>query len=353
MTRGSSPHDDRRRRVRTTNAVWTPGPGQWALGAYKICQQITDTIPEDQEAVWEDADHIRFCIRPQPVIPATFDENAQVTPQFHTRGVGIYQIGRGVLVKFKHMGMGGSSREPEAMKLIQKEAPSVPVPEVFHHWKDPEWFCYVTIMREIPGREIGMVWFALDESQKQRLAEEAADHFRAIAEIQSETAQYANGENLCDGLIVSSTDSIYLDEWAEPEQGSLRFNFKQLNEYRQSKRWPLLPEGYGDRFHLCYMDANPDHFFVSDGVTTLPDEYVYSMPLEEQAKLHISVIIDFERSGFFPKFIVSWQFQGLFRHGLANHEYGKPDSAASEFDHAVIKALIKLGFPDPGPISAY
>lgn len=211
------------------------------------------------------------------------------------------------------------------MKLIRKEAPSVPVPEVFHHWKDPKWFCHVTIMREVPGREIGMVWFALDESQKQRLAEEAADHFRAIAEIQSETAQYANGENLIDALIVpSADDSIYGNEWAGPEQTSLRLNFKQLNEYRQSKRRPLLPEAYGDRFHLCHMDANPDHFFVSDGVTILPDEYVYSMPLEEQAKLHICAIIDFERSGFYPQFMVSWQFHGLCRHGLANHKYGLP-----------------------------
>lgn len=98
------------------------------------------------------------------------------------------------------------------------------------------------------------------------------------------------------------------------------------------------------------MDPNPDHVFVSGFVTTPPMDYVHSMPLEEQAKLHISGIIDFERSGFYPKFMVSWQFRGLPTFGLANHKYGLPDAAASEFDNAIIKALIKLGFPDPEPI---
>ena len=369
--RSPSPYDDRRRRLRTRNAVWTIGPGQWAIGAYKICQQITDTIPKDQEAVWEDADHVRFCIRPHPVIPAMFDENAQMTPQFHTRAVGIYLIGRGVLVKVKHIGEGGSSREAETMKLIRKKTPSVPIPEVLHNWKDPKWFCHVTIMREIPGIELDQVWFALDESQKQRLAEEAANHFRTVAEIQSETAQYANGENLCDGLIVPPLTDRFPGEWGEPEQNPHRFNFKQLNEYRQGHRFPspLLSEDYGDRFHLCHMDPNPSHFFISDGVTIPPErpyhffvsdgvtipygKRVHSMPLKEQVKLHISGIIDWERAGFFPKCIISWQFHGLLTNGLSHYRYGNPDSSSYEFHNAMKKALIKLGFPDPKKIHIY
>ncbi|KAL6713037.1 hypothetical protein ACLMJK_009433 [Lecanora helva] len=351
--RGTPPYDDQGRRLRPTNCVWTPQPGQWALGAHKICQQITDEIPEDHEAIWEDVDHNRFCIRPQPVVPATFDENMQIKPIFHTSAVGIYKIGRGVIVKFKHMGKGGSDREPEAMKLIRKEAPSVPVPDVFHHWKDPTWFLYITIMREVPGVEIGGVWFALEESQKQRLAEEVAEHFRAIASIQRETASYANGENLSDGYLIPDSYEIFTNEWAEPEKGAHRLNFKQLNEYRQSKELPLLPGEPGDSFHLCHMDANPDHIFVSDGVTTLPNEYIKHLPLEEQAKLHVCAIIDFERAAFYPKFMVTWQLQSVLRHGLANHIYGKPSSAADEFDEEVIKALMKLGFPNPEGIRVW
>ena len=351
---GGTPADDHQgRRLRTNNAVWTLGPGKWALGAYKICQQITDTIPEDQEAVWEDADHNRFCIRPQPVTPAQFDENALVAPRFSYQPTGLYEIGRGIIVKFRHMGFGGSSREPAAMKLVRKEAPSVPVPEVFHHWKDPTWFCYVTIMQEAPGHDIAGLWYALEESQKQRLAEEVAEHMRVLAEIQSDVAVYANGDNLCDNTIVPFNYLMWADEWAEPERIPHRFNFKELNELRKRFRKRPMPEEYGDRFHFCHMDIDSFHVRVSDGVTKLPDGIVHSMPLEEQAKLHVCAFVNWVKAGFFPKFMVSYPF--LFAEGssLPYRQCGQSPLTGGEFHRAVMRALTKLGFPDPRIIDGF
>ena len=334
------------RLVRPNNAVWEISPVQSAIGSLKICQKITDSVPEDQEAVWEDADHTRFCIRPNPTgIPATYDENALVEPAFDTRGVGIYLISHGVVVKVKSLNTGGSSREPEAMKMIRKQAPSVPVPEVLHHWDDPHWFCHITIMRQVPGMPIAWAWYKLDPVHQQRLVQEIADHIQAVGEIQSEIAIYANGESLADGKLIPKGPNYEFDI---PDHNDYYFNMKQLKEFLDAEDWPhkCPPEGLGDRFHFCHMDPSPWHFFIYNGVEPPPPGLVQNIPLEEQAKLHISGIIDWERSGFFPRYMVSHQFQGLPLLGLPDHQYGMPSRTADEFEDAVGDELVKRGFPD-------
>ena len=174
-----------------------------------LIEEVTDPIIQkhDQEATWRDAEQIQFRARPlSHDIIKLYSEDKLVKSPSCTRVGGIYVIGRDVLVRAKWLGIGGSSAEPAAMQVIRKEAPSVPVPEVLHHWRDESWFCHFTIMRYLPGSPISSIWYALAPVHQQRLAKEITDHIHTVAQIQPETSQYPKGVALYDRRVMDDPE---------------------------------------------------------------------------------------------------------------------------------------------------
>lgn len=320
-----------------------------------LVETIVDLTPreEDQEAVWKIGNKVQFRARPLPEeLLELFDDSKVIVPprELSNRSVGIYELGHGVLLKAKRLGMGGSAAEPAAMQLIRKEAPSVPVPEVFHHWRDEVWFCHFTLMRQVPGMDIGSVWFALAPEHQQRLAEEVAVHMHTVAQITTETSQRADGTPEYDQRVMS--DPVMWEEpreFIEPPYIDYHLTAKQIYdglEARGDTYYTL--EEMGDRFHLCHMDASPHHFFIADNTGSAKYEWMTAetIPLEEQESMHVSGIIDWERSGFFLRYAVAWQFPHAPM-PLPYYLVKKPMRAGDEFSDAVTEALVKLGWPDP------
>ena len=357
------------------NAVWSIGENRWALGVHKICEVVAgDSIPQDSHASWLDNSGVRYCIRDRPLDMAKDFDETKIVPIAKCNsgstiahpGMAIYRLGEGVIVRAKKIGQGGNSNDALTLTMIREFKPKVPVPEPLYHWKDSNWFCYFTIMREIPGVEIYWVWWGLAEKHRKRLMLEAARHLQQVGEITCPLAISADGHSISGGGMMPSR---FVDD--EKEQCTIDFGPltpKGLHD-RLSRRVKIGydysvpdPEGkeWGTKFHLCQMDMQPEHFFVSDGEPVPPratddwwDPPVYSP--ERQERLHISGIIDWEKSGFFPRFMVSRQVIDVYGGALQTNNCPDiiskpslpPPERAWDFTNSLVEALVEIGEQDP------
>ncbi len=327
------------------------------MGVHMICEIVWDEVPDDSLTSWVDDSNVRVCIRRRPSeMPRKHDGSniaelmfGVVAPQ-KNRSMAIFRMGNCVLVKLKWLGLGGSRREPAAMELIRQKAPSVPIPEPLYDWKDPDWFCYFIIMREIRGVAMLDAWWGLAEEHQQRLLREMALHIKAVGDITSPVSVSADGEPFADGMMVWRFEEY--NEDMEPGRAAGPFTPEQLHEYataNTSKRNLQLPPSLGEEFYLCHMDPAPDHFMISDGQPHPPRDKNLQVrfPPERQAGLRVVGIIDWERAGFLPRLMVSWQFRAIIHGQLHTRKLGLPDTDGMEFLDAMVDELVKLGCEDP------
>jgi len=205
-------------------------------------------------------------------------------------------------------------------------------------------------MREFRGVEMRDAWWGLDDEHRQRLAREIALHLQAVGDVTSPVAVSADGEPLVDGCMVFMSEKYTED--VEPSRGPGPFTPKQLHENataNTTRKCLQLPPSLGEEFHLCHMDPAPDHFIISDGTPNPPLDKNSSInyPRERQAGLHVVGIIDWERSGFFPRFMISWQFRAILHGQLPTHSLGLPETKEMEFLDNTVGELVKLGCEDP------
>ena len=306
----------------------------WALGSCMICGEVEheDNIPKDALANWKDDAQKVFYVRSRP--DDLHEEGAPVKPLTANSSMAVFRIGQGVLLKAKLLIFAGSDKEGFALTLLHDYTPSVPAPEPLHHWKDQHWSCSFVIMREMHGARLDQAWFSLLEEHRDRLAKETARIFSKVADIGSPLATFADGEALNDGHWIS-----------EPNLGP--FTAKGLYKYMTKTQTKVPKPSY--YFHLCHCDLVPDHFFVSDGLPLPPPDaetHLVQVPVERQANLRISGIIDWEMAAFLPKWMATKQF---WNHagGLPWKMAGVDKSRHDEFHRAVILELVKMGFDDP------
>ena len=348
------------------NAIWEIGaePGcRWAIGVHKICERLYDGLtPEDAEAVWTDEDQVRFCIRPRPATMAPDYNEERLASPMQVSGctenwsTTIFRIGRGVLVKAKWIGFRGRAAEPAAMQLIRREAPSVPVPSVLHHWEDLEWFCYFTVMREVHGVSMFHVWYGLDEEHRKRLVKEIAHYLKIVGDISSRHAVTADGEPLADNILVSPGGGY--SKQIKPPRAPGPFTAQELYGHVKAKasaknKKLKLPSNWGNQLYFCHMDTKPGHFIISDGHPLPPrdEQGLISFSPERQAHLRVVGIIDWERAAFYPRFMVTYQLSGWICLGdqrpVENNIGRFPLARGSDFLEAVIREMVTLGCDDP------
>ena len=343
--------------------MWKVGNNRWAIGLDIICEAVPNdaAVPDDALADWKDDDQERFCVRPrlEKLQPDTERESAEmlqgpVWPVWNS-AMAIFKVGKGVIVKAKWCGEGGSSREGAAMELIRQRAPGVCVPEPLYHWKDEKWFCYFIIMRQAPGCSLDDAWFSLKDEHKRRLMMEAAIQLKMVGDITSPLAIHANGDALCSSGITKEAD--FVDPDTENPPGPGPFTPVQLYEWQQKKQEirPLVEEPPlpTENFHFCHMSPIAEKIFISDGKPLPSWEGKHSairIPPERQAGLRISGIIDWGRSGFFPRWMVSYQIKESLDHHVTPWNADETDYSEVDFDRGMISALVKLGCDNPDKV---
>lgn len=97
------------------------------------------------------------------------------------------------------------------MKFVQKNAPSVHVPETYYSWVDQEWQRSFVLMHRAPGQSLDDAWEKLTERQQRKIALELAAHVEILAQFTSTRLESVDGQGLGDShLILSTRDTMNL-----------------------------------------------------------------------------------------------------------------------------------------------
>ena len=324
-------------------SIWPTGDGQWAVGTLMLCERLPSgaNAPKSTVARWKDADGVDYCLYPrddQPLSPDKDPAHALVKPKNFSSA--IFEIGCDVLIKAKFTSLPWDNNEGEAIALVRERAPSVPVPEVIHYWRDPEWERAFLVMRRVHGKTIDDAWFKISAKDQQQVLKEMAAHIKATADITAPRFQDPVG-----GPVTVSTfagDDLFETQWGPrsiPWPGP--FTADELREHMRKEAGGVEPPEMGSDFHFYHRDIGPANVILS-GTDSPSTE-------STESTVHVAAIIDWEVAGFFPKFwipfwIVSWPGD----HGLSltMQQCDEDVMLSREYQDGLNTWLRRQGFPN-------
>ncbi|MCJ1391320.1 hypothetical protein MMC18_004183 [Xylographa bjoerkii] len=257
------------------------------------CERLEHcNTPEDAITVWKDADGVAYCLRPQdPVLEQ--NEYGPLNKPFNHRqwSSALFEIGKDILVKVKYSPPAWYSIEGDAMNLVRRCAPAVPVPECIHYWIDQKWNRSFLIMPRIHGVLLNDAWWYLSEKEKEGICSELAAYQDLIGRnITSNVFQGVTGEayrhrifsaiDLCIGRWDSDTRDV---------PGPLTAD--QLREQMSNISGGAPIVDLSPVFHLFHGDLSPTNVILSVGEQ--PDNGA-------EREVGVAAIIDWETAGFVP-----------------------------------------------------
>jgi hypothetical protein len=183
----------------------------------------------------------------------------------------------------------------ETTKFV-RENTTIPIVEIMEYWvsDDTQWW----LMSKVPGERLDLVWDGFNPEQQKTLILEIVDYIAQARKFTRPTPQTADGAPIRDNLLGSMNRVQMLT--TDKEEWFARITPYLTNESDKQKRflkenYPLKP---GDKFVLTHGDLNASNILVQDG--------------------HVTGIIDWEHSGFYPEW---WEWVYCLK--LANGGYGR------------------------------
>ena len=253
-----------------------------------LCERIADSVsaPSDTITTWKDGQGVDYCLRPLTTrlpVPPYDDDNAPAIPW--NRYTAIFEIGCDVLIKVKYAAVNGRSTEAEAMRLVRKLAPSVPVPEAIHSWHDKELERIFIITRRVHGKMLDDIWHSLKLENQKQVAKELATYTKLLAEITAPAFQDVEGHHLANRFLIP-----YDSDKLEP------FTAEEVREHMRQASNGIEPPDFGPEFHLFHANMGPSNVILSG-----TDE----ARTKGKSHLHVACIVDWQFAGFYPKFWIT------------------------------------------------
>ncbi|KAL3471769.1 kinase-like domain-containing protein [Aspergillus californicus] len=157
------------------------------------------------------------------------------------------------------------------------------MPEIIADWEEDGR--YFTIAKRIPGKPLSEAWETMSEDQRESVAKETAKFLLELREIHSDKIQMLGGKPVYDGFLFRSSHdaphgpiSSDAELWAELDKALTDVPLSAREKLR--KRMPPA-----EPYTFTHGDLTHVNIMVEDG--------------------HVTGIIDWEGSGFFP---VWWEF---------------------------------------------
>ncbi|MCJ1246034.1 hypothetical protein MMC30_003238 [Trapelia coarctata] len=260
------------------------GPDCWSMGSMMLVEKIAGSPPAGALKVWNDGDST-YCIRPNPEpIQTRLPPSGASADKFFdcAKQAAGYAFGKSTICKVKSWKEGVSS-EAETMKFVQKNAPSVPIPELYYYWVDQAWQRSFLLMRRVPGQPLDDAWEKLTPTQRNQIAIET------LAQFTSTRLESVDGQGVCDSRLLSEFEGY--DEalpkwmpWFHPTYTAEQLTSRLLEEDG------AVPPSIGKKFHFYHQDLGPTNIFVADPI---PDEDS-ELPL-------LAALIDWEHAGYYPR----------------------------------------------------
>lgn len=104
-----------------------------------------------------------------------------------------WRIGQWAYFKSKSWAL-GQGTEAAAIKFVQENALSVPVPAVFEHYVDSQEGRSYTLLLSVPGEDLNEVWKSFSSEQKESVIQQVAEHIDTLAQLKNDRLVSAEGE---------------------------------------------------------------------------------------------------------------------------------------------------------------
>lgn len=283
-------------------------PDRCSIGSGLYCEKVLGSPPENAVSIWNDGDST-YCLCPKAemdtdkdLVQAQAKEDTTKDPmpedlvvsKIHEAGyaAAAFAIGPNTICKVRSW-VEGTASEFETMEFVRKNAPSVPIPQVYFYWIDRAWNRSYLFMRRVPGQDLDSGWKKLSKSQRYQLAREVAAHAKSLAQFTSKYVESTDGHGLTESYLLQDVDHAgSLEPWMLPTHP--RYTAEQLTSRLTAQGKGLIPPTIEDEtFHFYHEDMGPSNIFVADPI-----------PEKNSQQPILSAIIDWESAGYLPKWWV-------------------------------------------------
>lgn len=254
------------------NSIMQVSPSLWRLGTTMECERVEE--PNNLGvAAWKDGDSwytLRIASSEQPSeIAATSSSEFCLVHEGGTLSA-VWAIGNNAFCKVKYWDSSTTS-ESETIEFVRRNVPQVPTPEVIYSWVDRGRS--FLLLRRVRGATLRDTWETLSPAEQDSILCEVVHLCGALASITSTQLQNVQGGPVLEPYLAhSKKDSLEPLTVSECKQYFFRADLHPNPEIEE-------------QFHLYHPDLGPGNIIISNK--------------------KISAIIDWEATGFYPRFWIA------------------------------------------------
>lgn len=182
-----------------------------------------------------------------------------------------WRIGQWAYFKSKSWAL-GQGTEAAAIKFVQENALSVPVPAVLEHYVDSQKCRSYTLLLSVPGKDLNDVWKSFSSEQKESVIQQVVAHIDTLAQLKNDR-------------LVSAEGQMVLEPYLQRYNPETPINLRGFLDPNASKEWE----------HIWGVDENKFVFYHSDLGPT-------NIKVEVQTKgAKVTGLLNWETAGFLPR----------------------------------------------------
>ncbi|RDL33885.1 uncharacterized protein BP5553_08253 [Venustampulla echinocandica] len=306
----------------------------WSIGSLMFCKKFKDEkdMPPDVVCSWSDNGATYGLLKRTPPkldLVSEGNHEAGAFGGFACPHHGIWNLSPGVFCRVKFWSE-GLTTEASTIRFVNKHVPSVPTEEILYDWVDRVWNKTVIITRAVPGTVYKDAWLGFTTEQKLHVADQVAEHCRALAELTSDYVETVEGTGI-DGMF-SLRERECLPHWiprVEP-----RVARDDYLAYLKRLYGVLDVPGAGEPLVLQHPDLSPGNFFVTT-------------PSDPKEMPKVTGLIDWEHVGYNFKWQVSSRPRGVrdFRVYDFSSNPDLPNRNGTDWQWMLSNACVREGFP--------
>lgn len=182
-----------------------------------------------------------------------------------------WRIGQWAYFKSKSWAL-GQGTEAAAIKFVQENALSVPVPVVLEHYVDSQEGRSYTLLLSVPGEDLNEVWKSFSSEQKESVIQQVAEHIDTLAQLKNDRLVSAGGE-------------MVLEPYLQRYNPETPIHLRGFLDPNTSKEWEQIWGVDENKFVFYHSDLGPTNIKV-----------------EVQTKgAKVTGLLDWETAGFLPR----------------------------------------------------
>ena len=219
----------------------------WRVGSTHVCERLDGfhPMPEDVLVSWSDHDDVmilRECgekVSSGDGLDPLFPQEAKLAG-FRVKDRATYSIGNEAFCKVVTRTNGQT--EVEAIDILRKLEPSIPLPEIIYAWTDNT--NSYTLIKRVEGTTLRAAWHFMSVLEQQSLVNEVAAIIHTLAQHTSTHEELLNGTGI-----------------PEVDEGPL---VHRNSEEARAYYGETLPDS-GAPFPLFHVSLSPSNIFVKNG----------------------------------------------------------------------------------------